>query len=430
MIVLYTCLIATFSPVLLLVFVWKYGLRRTLRGLPERLGMGAGPGGKTFARGWLWVHAASVGEVKAAESLLRAVPDRFPGVGRLLTTTTVTGKELAEKIGLAECVRLAPADLPWCVDRLLDRWRPRAAILVETELWPNWIRGLDRRGVPAVVVNGRVSDRSFPWYLALRRFWAPLLARLDRVGAQSPGHADRFLRLGADPGRVVVTGNLKSDVPLPDRSRRGAVKSSFGFSPADVVWACGSTHAGEEEILSDVLVRLRASSFPLKMILAPRHVERALPVARMLAAKGLSVRLRSLGGAVEEPAASVLVLDTLGELSEAYGAAAIAFVGGSLIPRGGQNPLEPARWGIPVLFGPHMENFREMAERFLSEGAAVQISDEACLEREAASLLKDTSRASVFGEAARRVAESQRGAVEMNLALLAETLARASRSRA
>jgi 3-deoxy-D-manno-octulosonic-acid transferase len=350
-------------------------------------------------------------------------------VGRLLTTTTVTGKELAEKIGLAECVRLAPADLPWCVDRLLDRWRPRAAVLVETELWPNWIRGLDRRGVPAVVVNGRVSDRSFPRYRALRRFWAPLLARLDHVGAQSFVHADRFLRLGADPGRVVVTGNLKSDVPLPDPSRRNAVKSSFGFSSTDIIWACGSTHAGEEEILSDVLLGLRASGLDLKMILAPRHVERALPVARMLAAKGLSVRLRSLGGAADEPAASVLVLDTLGELSEAYGSAAFAFVGGSLIPRGGQNPLEPARWGIPVLFGPHMENFREMAERFLTEGAAVKVSDGISLEKEASSLLKDASRASALGEAARRVAESQRGAVEKSLALLADTLGRASRPR-
>jgi 3-deoxy-D-manno-octulosonic-acid transferase len=429
-IILYTALAAVLAPAVVLAFVWRYGLRRTLSGLPERLGMGAGPGGRMFAGGWLWIHAASVGEVKAAEALLRAVPDRFPGVGRLLTTTTVTGKELAEKNGLAECVRLAPADLPWCVGRLLDRWRPRAAVLVETELWPNWIRGLDRRGVPTVVVNGRVSDRSYPRYLALRRFWAPLLVRLDRVGAQSHGHADRFLKLGVDPSRVVVTGNLKFDVPLPDSSRRSAVKSSFGFSPTDVVWACGSTHAGEEEVLSDVLLRLRASGLGLKMIMAPRHVERALPVARMLAAKGLSVRLRSLRVSAEGPEAAVLILDTMGELSEAYGAAAFAFVGGSLIPRGGQNPLEPARWAIPVLFGPHMENFREMAERFLAEGAAVQISDGAVLEKEASSLLKNASRASALGEAARRVAESQRGAVEKSLALVAEALGRASRSRA
>jgi 3-deoxy-D-manno-octulosonic-acid transferase len=150
----------------------------------------------------------------------------------------------------------------------------------------------------------------------------------------------------------------------------------------------------------------------------------------MLAAKGLSVRLRSLRVSAEGPEAAVLILDTMGELSEAYGAAAFAFVGGSLIPRGGQNPLEPARWAIPVLFGPHMENFREMAERFLAEGAAVQISDGAVLEKEASSLLKNASRASALGEAARRVAESQRGAVEKSLALVAEALGRASRSRA
>jgi 3-deoxy-D-manno-octulosonic-acid transferase len=421
MMLLYSTLILVFSPLVFLSFVWKYGLRRTLRGLPERLGMGAGPAGRTFPKGWLWVHAASVGEVKAAEAFLRAIPSRFPGYGRLLTTTTVAGQDIAEKAGLAECVRLAPVDLPFCLNRLLDRWSPKAAVLVETELWPNWIRGLARRKVSAAVVNGRLSEKTFPRYMRLGRFWEPLMESFARVGVQSPAHASRFLQLGAHPDRVVITGNLKFDVPLPDLSRRSAVAAKFGFLPSDAVWVCGSTHDGEEALLADALVSLRAKGHPVKMLLAPRHVERAAAVGEVLARRGLPFRRRSApssGGG-----AAVLILDTVGELAEAYGLASFAFVGGSLIPRGGQNPLEPARWGVPVFFGPHMNNFREMAELFAAEQAAIQVPDVAALEAGILSLLEDPARAELLGRAARKTAESQRGALEASLTLLSQVLA-------
>lgn len=423
MIFLYTFLVALFSPLILLSFVWKYGLRKTLRGLPERLGMGAGPAGKTFPQGWLWIHAASVGEVRAAAPFLRALPLRFIGMGRLLTTTTVAGQELAEKEGLAECVRLAPVDLPFCVNRLLDRWRPKAAVLVETELWPNWLRGLERRHVPVAVVNGRVSDRAFPRYRLLTSFWEPLLASFRRLGVQSPAHASRFLQLGARPDAVVITGNIKFDVPLPDLSAKDAVRTKFGFYPSDTVWVCGSTHPGEEEILAGVLADLRAGGHAVKMLLAPRHVERAEEVGKVLTAKGLSHRLRSRTGAGAPPSADVLVLDTLGELSEAYGAAAFSFTGGSLADKGGQNPLEPARWGAPVFFGPHMENFQEIADLFAAEKAAVRVSDGESLKKEILAVLDDSAQGELLGRAARRAVESQKGALEASLKLLADALA-------
>lgn len=426
MTLLYTLLVALFSPLILLSFVWKYGLRKTLSGLPERLGMGAGPGGKNFPNGWLWVHAASVGEVRAAAAFLQALPLRFPGMGRLLTTTTVAGQEIAAKEHLAECVRLAPIDLPFCVNRLLDRWRPRAAVLVETELWPNWLKGLERRHVPAAVVNGRVSDRAFPRYRLLTSFWEPLLSSFCRVGVQSPAHASRFLQLGARPDSVVITGNIKFDVPLPDLSGKDATRTRLGFYPSDTVWVCGSTHPGEEEVLADVLVHLRGRGHNIKMLLAPRHVNRAEEVGRLLAAKGLSFRLRSRASGGAPSSDAVLILDTLGELSEAYGAAAFSFVGGSLADKGGQNPLEPARWGAPLFFGPHMENFQEIADLFAAEKAAVRVSDGEELKREILAVLEDAAQGELLGRAARRAVESQKGALEASLKMLSDVLAGAA----
>lgn len=419
MLTLYTLLLVLFSPLVFLGFVWRYGLRRTLRGLGERFVAGE-VRRRPPERGTLWIHAASVGEVRAAEPFLRALPGRFPGLDRALTTTTVAGKELAETLGVAEEVRLAPADLPFCVSRLIRRWNPRAVVLIETELWPHWIRTLSRLGVPVAVVNGRLSDGSFRSYLWLRPLMAPLLARLSRVGVQSPRYASRFIQAGAGPDRVAITGNLKYDVPLPDLAARDAVFERYGFRPGDRIWVCGSTHEGEEEILADAYLALRRADPAVKWVLAPRHVERAAAVGNMLTRKGLPWFYRSrLSRAAEAP---VMVLDTLGELPQVYGLAVFAFVGGSLVPRGGQNPLEPARWGVPVLFGPRMENFREMADLFLAENAAWRVSSGESLAARLLELLRDPDAARELGRAARQVADSQRGAVERNLQLLEEAL--------
>jgi 3-deoxy-D-manno-octulosonic-acid transferase len=422
--VLYSALVLALAPLLLAAFTWRYGLRRTLSGLGERFGLGLAPlreGGDRPEAGVVWVHAASVGEVKAVEPFLRALARRRPDVAVALTTTTVAGKELADRLGVAAAVRLAPVDVGLVVSRVMDAWHPRALLLVETELWPNWIRAAATRGVPTILLNGRLSDKAFGAYLLLRFFWSSLLKRFFAVGAQSPAHVERFLRLGADPARTSSTGNLKYDAPLPDLSERPALRQKYGF-PADArIWVCGSLHPGEEEAVVGVFAGLFAADPALRLVLAPRQLERIAALRRLAEKRGLPCVLRS---ASEPGEKRVLLLDTLGELAEVYGLADFAFVGGSLVPRGGQNPLEPARWGVPVLFGPHMENFREMSELFLREGGAVRVSGAAALAEELRGICADLRRAAAVGGAARRVADSQRGAVERNLALLEKALIR------
>jgi 3-deoxy-D-manno-octulosonic-acid transferase len=423
MLTLYSLLFFLFWPLLFLVFVWRYGLRRTLRGLPERFGWG----GEWPAPGVLWVHAASVGEVRAAESFLRALPSRFPGIPRLLTTTTVNGKELAQRLGLAEMVRLAPLDRPSAVQRLIQACRPRVLVLIETEIWPHWLRTLAAARVPVAVVNGRISDGAFPLYYRLRGVLEPLLMGISRVGVQSPRHASRYLQLGAHPESVVITGNLKFDVPLPDLQRRSALCSLYGFSEEDPLWVLGSTHPGEESSLLDVFVSLRRHSPTLRVVVAPRHVERAGEVHRLFSERGFRTVLRTeLSGF--NGTADVVVLDTVGELAEIYGLATVVFVGGSLVRRGGQNPLEAARWGVPLIFGPHMENFQEIAALFQENQAAIQIKDAAGLFETVAQLLASPERRGTMGAAARSLADSQRGALEASLSLLNEALTLPPRS--
>lgn len=405
-------------PLLFLVFVWRYGLRRTLRGLPERFGFG----GAWPERGALWIHAASVGEVRAAENFLRALPARWPGVPRLLTTTTVNGKELALRLGVAETVRLAPLDRPSTVRRFIHRVRPKALVLVETELWPYWLKTLAAHRIPVAVVNGRISDGAFPLYFRLRGTFAPLLTTLARVGVQGPRQASRYLQLGAHPEAVAITGNLKFDVPLPDLARRAALLAAYGFSESDRIWVLGSTHPGEEAMALEAFAALRQKYSGLRMVVAPRHVERAGDVLRLFADRGFRAALRSRLSQSTVPA-DVLVLDTVGELADVYGVATVVFVGGSLVRHGGQNPLEAARWAVPLIFGPHMENFREIAALFRDSHAALFIANAAELERAVDGLLDSVPVASAFGVLARTLADGQRGALEANLTLLEEALA-------
>ncbi|MBL0058474.1 MAG: 3-deoxy-D-manno-octulosonic acid transferase [Elusimicrobia bacterium] len=352
---------------------------------------------------------------------MRALPARFPGVPRLLTTTTVHGKELALRLGVADVVRLAPIDRPGAVRRVIGRGRPRAVVLVETELWPHWLRAFAAEKIPVVVVNGRISDGAFPLYYRLRRPLSSLLSTLTRVGVQSPTHASRFLQLGARPEAVAITGNLKFDLPLPDPGRRPALRKVYGFSDEDPVWVLGSTHPGEEAAALEAFAELRREWPSLRLVAAPRHVERAAEVRTIFSARGFRTALRSQlsssAGLVD-----VLVLDTVGELAEIYGLATVVFVGGSLVRRGGQNPLEPARWGVPVVFGPHMENFREIVSLFRENRAAVEIKDPGGLADAVAGLLRSADRRASLGQAARALADSQRGALEANLNLLQEAL--------
>jgi 3-deoxy-D-manno-octulosonic-acid transferase len=226
---IYSCLIGLFAPLLFLVFIWRYGLRRTLRGMGERWGKGRPPD----SRRRVWFHAASVGEIRALEPLLRGFRRRFPDIERLVTTTSVAGKELAARLDLADMVRLAPLDLENCVRRFLRSWTPRAAVFIETELWPNWIASAADAGVPLLLVNGRMSDRTSGIYRRTRFFWAPLFERFFRLGVQSPLNAERFRAAGASSEKIAVTGNLKYDVPLPDSASRPVLFRRYGFRESD-----------------------------------------------------------------------------------------------------------------------------------------------------------------------------------------------------
>ncbi len=420
-----------------LVFVWRYGLRRTLKGLRDRFGLCKKRPNR--GKGLIWVHAASVGEVRAVEPFLRALPKKLAGYERGLTTTSVSGKELAEKMGVAEHVNLAPLDLCFCVRWFVRRMRPDVLVLVETELWPNWIRTLHHSHVPVCLVNGRISDQAYGSYAFLRFLWTSFFSCFSLIGVQSPGYASRFRALGADERLLRVTGNLKYDVPLPDLSRKQDLLKMYGFDSSDTVWVCGSTRDGEEDIISDVFLSLCQKGLPLKVVLAPRHIDRVPEISQILNQKGISFRLRSQIGfpQAHEPEMSfnqkskiknqksiisVLLLDTVGELAEVYGAGSFAFVGGSLKDYGGQNPLEPARWKIPVIFGPYMQNFKEMAQLFLDKQGAVQVTDGRALEEAVFLLAQNPDQCASLGESAKTVAASQQGALESSLKLLEEVM--------
>ena len=403
--------------------------------LRERLGhlpAGAAPGG-------FWIHAVSVGEVRLALSLLAALRRRFPGVVVHLTTATATGRALAAAgSGGApppESIASLPFDLPFAMGRLLDRLRPRAILILETEIWPNLLRLAAQRGVPVILVNGRISPRAYPRY----RFAAPLLRRalpgMSLLGMQSREDADRIISLGADPRRVRVTGNLKFDLDPPPDDRHG-VRRRLGLDDGAPLFVAGSTAAGEERPVLQAFATLRRSQPSARLVLAPRHPENFAAAERLAREAGHAVLLWSRLAAdgsgapgagadarLAPPRFDVLVLDAMGVLPAIYTAADLVFVGGSLVPRGGHNILEPAAAGRPVLFGPHMENFRAAAEALTEAGAGFVARDGEELGNLLLRLVSDRAGYAVSATMARRVVETNRGALDRTILLVEEVLA-------
>ncbi|MCI0548151.1 MAG: 3-deoxy-D-manno-octulosonic acid transferase [Candidatus Rokubacteria bacterium] len=371
-----------------------------------------------------WVHAVSVGEALAAVPLVEGIRARWPALAVVVTTVTPTGAAIVrERLGAGAAHRYFPIDLPRPVARALDAVRPRFFIAMETELWPNFLRALARRRIPAMIANGRISDRSFRRYRWIRFLMARVLADIAVFAMQSAEDARRIIALGAPPERVRVTGSLKSDLLPEAADARPRWTARLGLEPDDLLLVAGSTHRGEEEAVLDAFQRLRASFETLRLVLAPRHLERLPEVEALVAGRRLGAARRSrldVGG----PPAPVVLLDTIGELAEIYGVAALAFVGGSLVPVGGHNVLEPALRRKPVLFGPHVENFRESASLLLSAGAAIMVHDALELERALEPLLKSPARRAEMGDAGRRAVESRQGAVKETLGLVAEFLVR------
>jgi 3-deoxy-D-manno-octulosonic-acid transferase len=369
-----------------------------------------------------WIHAVSVGESAAAVPLVEGIRRRWPELGIVMSTTTPTGARIVrERLADAAAHRFFPVDLPGPVGRALDAARPRFFIAIETELWPNFLRGLARRRVPAMIANGRISDRSFRRYRWVRRLMRRVLADVTIFAMQTEEDARRIIGLGAPPERVVVTGNLKTDLrPEPAADPEGW-RRRLGLDAAARLWIAGSTHRGEEAVVLDVFARARARCPQLALLLAPRHPERAAEVEELVHGRGLAAVRRSHLSA-EAPPGAVVILDTVGELATLYALAEVVFVGGSLVPVGGHNLLEPAMHGKPVLTGPYTSNFREGAELLQQSGGALVVTDAPELERELARVLEDPGLARRMGEAARAAFAGREGAVSATLDLIGRHL--------
>jgi 3-deoxy-D-manno-octulosonic-acid transferase len=376
-----------------------------------------------------WIHAVSVGESVAAAPLIEAIRKRWPRLAVVMTTVTATGASLVQD-RLAGLVthRYFPVDLPGAVHRALDAVRPRFFIGMETELWPNFYAALGARNIPAMLANGRISDRSYRGYRRVRFAIAPALGRVAAFGMQTRDDVDRIVALGAPADRVVVTGTLKADVEPPADDASARWSETLGLAPGQPVWVAGSTHSGEDDAVVQAFRTAAARVAGLRLVLAPRHPERVPEIERLLAQCGLqAVRRSALSPAslhdhrAGEP--PVVVVDTVGELAGIYAAADVVFVGGSLVPAGGHNMLEPALRRKPVLFGPHVENFRDSADLLVNAGGAMVVADADELGRRLAELLASPDRRRAMGEAAAEAVSRRRGALR-NTMVLVEKLAR------
>jgi 3-deoxy-D-manno-octulosonic-acid transferase len=373
----------------------------------------------------IWVHAVSVGEVLAARSIVAELRQRYPRLRLFLSTTTRAGQELARRnLGDVDGVFYFPFDWAFSTRRVLDVLRPRLFVMIETEIWPNLLRECRRRGIKTVLVNGRISYRSFPRYRLIRPFFRRVLGDIDRFCVQGEEAARRLVELGADASRMTVTGSLKFDsleVVPPGRGRERVLRF-FRMSPGRLVLVAGSTLKGEEAPVIRAFNRLRGRGSTPLLVIAPRRPERFVEVERLCRQEGLSTVRRTELPIDAEPRADAVVLDTIGELAEVYQIATVVFVGGSLVPAGGHNILEPALFGKPIVIGPYMENFAEIAEAFTANDAAIQVRSERELDEAIVGLMSDPVRRARLGAAARALVEANRGAKEKTMAVLAALL--------
>ncbi len=405
-----------------LIRSWRKGRRR--EGIAERLGIYEGalatpPPGELRT---VWVHAVSVGETIAVRPLLKALKAAFPGLRIVLSNVTETGRSIAEKSAEVDRCVYFPFDYPFTAKRALSQVRPDLVIIVETEIWPNFLRAARKLGIPAILVNGRISDRSFGRYLKFKWFFEPVLANVSAFCMQSAEDARRINAIGADPGRVHVARNLKYDIPVTPATmdKKRELRRSAKIPDDVTVFTAGSTHAGEEETLLAAYQRLLASGRDSFLVLVPRHPERAGEVAALLGAFGLKFTLRSHLDRREEEfrPGEVLLVDTVGELMRFYAMADLVFVGGSLVPTGGHNILEPASLGVPVLFGPHMHNFKEATALLLASGGGFQAKDGAELTALLRQLFDAPDKRHATGENGMRCLRENGGATELHMKII------------
>ena len=376
----------------------------------------------------IWIHAVSVGEALTARALAADLKARYPRLRLFLSTTTIAGQQVARRsLSDVDAVFYFPFDWTFIVRRTLSLVRPRLFIMMETEIWPNLLRECRRRGVKTVMINGRISSRSYPRYRLVRPFFRRVLGDVDRFCMQSEESARRLVNLGATAAHVSVTGSLKFDsLELPAAASHGKPRERvlrfFRLAPNRTVIVAGSTLRGEEAAVLRAFARIKETLPTALLVLAPRHPERFIEVERLARATGLVTMKRSELPIDAEPRADVVVLDTLGELAQLYQISTAVFVGGSLEDHGGHNILEPAIFGKPIVFGPYMQNFREIADAFLSNAAAIQVPSERELASTLLDLVTDPVRRARLGAAARALVEANRGAKTKTLDVIGELL--------
>jgi 3-deoxy-D-manno-octulosonic-acid transferase len=396
---------------------WRLTRGNSREGRRERLGFGTPLPGRSDR---IWLHGASVGEMMALKPIAEEFHRRRPDTPVVVSTITPTGQEQARKaFSWAEQVRYLPLDAPGPVSRAMSQVRPAVVGLVETELWPNFVHAAASRGV-VVMLNGRISDRTFRPALRFRAFYRWVLRQLAIIGAQTTADAERFLALGAPEDRVRVLGTSKFDEPVPllDDESRARWRRDLGIGD-DPCLVAGSTFPGEEEAVVSAFLAARRIRPSLRLIIAPRHVQRADEVERVAASAGLMVLRRSEG---RPGAADVVIVDTYGELAALYGLAEAAFIGRSLTERGGQNLIQPMAHGVPVVSGPNMQNFRDVAEQAEAVGALQRVADAGGLTVAWQNLLSSSDERRRRGEAGRELVARNRGAASRYADVLEEAL--------
>jgi 3-deoxy-D-manno-octulosonic-acid transferase len=427
---LYDLILCAAALVLVPLYLLR-GIRfgKTRRGIRERLG--------SYAKGFteqlrdrdvIWVHAVSVGETRAVAPLLMSLRSRHPGAVLLLSHVTETGREVALNVPEVDHCIFFPFDLSWVVCRALRRIKPKVVVLMETEIWPNFLHAAQRQGVPVIVANGRISDRSLKRYLMAGRLLRPVLACVTTFCMQTAQDARRIRLMGARAEQIMVSGNLKFDMPEPQIAAvpRSDLLQEFRLPADSLIWVAGSTHAGEEKIVADVYRQLREIHPRLFLVLVPRRPERVRQVREELEKLQLCIRLRSTIADVE-PApqpGDVLLVDTVGEMLTFYAMADIVFVGGSLVPTGGHNILEASLLSKPVLHGPHMQNFKEIAGLLRKAQGGLAVADQDDLYHQVRLLIENPAERARLGENGHNLLLQNRGATDRTMAVIDQHLTR------
>ncbi len=405
-----------------------YGLRMLLNekyriGLRQRFSLYRGDEVERMKEGkCVWFHTVSVGELQAARPLIRTVKERFPQYRTWITTVTESGQNLAESLDEVDGCCYLPLDIPVLCRRFVHRLSPVCLIIFETELWPNLIHTTRRYDVPIFMVNGRLSDKSLGNYQKAKALFAPVLSCFQTIMVQSGQDQERFQTVGAKLHQIVDTGNLKFEAAKPQSD--GGISSDWrnllGIKDNDLLLVAGSTFPGEELLLIQLTTSIRQQGMPLKLVVAPRHIERIPAIGNELKRHQFAYTLRSTLPA-KKPS-NIILLDTIGELKTVYAAADMVFIGKSLLEKGGQNPLEPASWSKPIVFGPNMQNFRDIAAMLIQAGSAVQIQDAEELKAVLIDWCQNQETRESIGKNALRVLTENQGALERIMRVITPTL--------